>query len=126
MVANVKPSPRLTRAILGIGIVSDVLVPVLYQVSLKAPRPTRLLILSLLASILLGVSGTFIGSVMWARRATTEAVIAVVFCIVCFILIYGNRAKFGFDDPKIMVFPFALIVILLLVVGRVVGKVRQS
>jgi ABC-type uncharacterized transport system permease subunit len=80
----------------------------------------------LLAAIFLGISGTFIGSVMWARRASTEAVVATVVGVIFFVLIYGNRAQMGFDDPKIMVIPFALAVTVLLLIGRAVGYIRQE
>lgn len=66
-------------------------------------RPPSLLEFSFVAAILIGMNGTFIGSAMWASRASTEAVIAAVVGIIFFVLIYGNRAHIGFDDPKIMV-----------------------
>jgi hypothetical protein len=46
--------------------------------------------------------------------------------VILFTLIYGSRAKFGFDDPKIMVIPFAALVVVLLIVSRVVGHVTSN
>jgi hypothetical protein len=126
VVPNVQPSRRLAHVILAIGIVSDVLVSLLYHAFVNGLRPPNVLVFSLLTSILLGISGTFIGSVMWARRASSEAVIAAVFSIILLMLLYGNRVQIGMDDPKIMVIPFALVVVLLLLIGHVFGKVRQN
>jgi hypothetical protein len=124
------PSPaRISaRAVLAIGLCSDASVPFLYYAFVEMSFRSRmdsfgakLLVAGLLLSILFGIAGTFIGSVMWAWRASSGSVAMAIFGVVLAVLLYANRAEIGFDDPKIMVVPCGLLVALLLFVGRVVG-----
>jgi hypothetical protein len=75
---------------------------------------------------LLGIAGTLDGSVMWARRATDGAVIMAVMGVILFALIYGNRVRFGFDDPKVMVIPFAVLAVISLFIGRMIGRASNQ
>jgi hypothetical protein len=134
MVKDIPPPPRLsTRTVLIVGICCDALVPFLYylfdEMSFGGRSDAfgfRLLVLALMLSILFGIVGTFVGSVMWARRAANEAVIMAEMGVIFFVLIYGNLVKIGFDDPKIMVIPFAVLVAILLFIGRVIGHVASN
>jgi hypothetical protein len=77
MVKDIPPPPRLSaRTVLAIGICCDALVPLLYYLFVEMsfdirsyPFGFKLLGLALMLSILLGIAGTLVGSVMWARRA---------------------------------------------------------
>lgn len=134
MVKDVPPPPRLsTRAVLGIGICSDALVPVLYFVfeqtrfdSRSHPLGFKLLGLALLLSILFGIVGTLLGSAMWAKRAASGSVVMTAFGIILLMLIYDNRVRIGFDDPKMLVIPFGFLTVLSLLIGRVIGYVASS
>jgi hypothetical protein len=134
MVKDIPPPPRLsTRVVLSIGICSDVLVPLLYyafeEMSFDIrshPLGFKLLGLALMLSILFGVVGTTLGSAMWAKRAATGAVVMAAFGVILLMLIYGNRARIGFDDPKIMVILFGFLVVLSLLVGRVIGYIVSN
>jgi len=117
------------RAIFALGIFYDVLAAFLYRAFTNASyaSPTYgVLEFALLLSILLGFAGTLIGGAWWARRASNEAVIAAVIGIVFFGFIYNNRAKIGFDDPKVVVIPFAGLVAILLIIGRAVGHAESN
>ena len=134
MVKDIPPPPRLsTRAILVIGICSDALVPVLYYFFEELSFDTRtyplgykLLGLALGLCILSGAIGTTVGSAMWAKRASSGAVVFVALAVILLLLIYGNRVSIGFDDPKIVVFPFGSLVVLSLLVGRVIGYILSN
>jgi hypothetical protein len=134
MVKDIPPPPLLsTRTVLAVGICCDALVPFLYylfdEMSIGGRSDAfgfRLLVLALMLSILFGTIGTFVGSVMWARRAANEAVIMAEMGVILFLLIYGNLVKIGFDDPKIMIIPFAVLVAILLFIGRVIGHVASN
>jgi hypothetical protein len=132
MIKDIPLPPRLsTRTVLAVGICCDALVPFLYYLFDENGGRSdgfgfRLLVLALMVSILFGIVGTFVGSVMWARRAANEAVAMAEIGVILFVLIYGNRVKIGFDDPKIMVIPFAVLVAILLFIGRVIGHVASN
>jgi hypothetical protein len=87
------------------------------------PLGSKLLVLALMLSICSGIVGTLLGSAMWAKRAENGAVIMVAFGAILLMLIYDNRVRIGFDDPKMLVIPFAFLVVLSLLVGRVIGYV---
>src|ERR1700736_5810222 len=109
------------RAVFGLGIFYDVLAAFPYYVFTKTSFTSstyKVLGLVLMLCILFGLVGTFIGSVMWARAASNQAVLAAVMGIILSTLIYGNRVRFGFDDPRVMVIPFAGLVAFLLIIGR--------
>jgi hypothetical protein len=135
MVKDAPPPPHLsTRAVLAIGICSDTLAAFLYyafvEVSFTWMRTYalgyKLLGLALMLSILFGVAGTLVGSVMWARRAASGSVIMAVGGVILSALIYGNRVKFGFDDPKVLVIPFAILVVISLFIGGVMGRFASN
>ena len=111
---GVEPSRKLARMILVVGVSSDALALSLDSYYIYG--------LVLLVSVVIGIIGTLIGSVMWARRASNDSVAAAVVGIVMFLFLYGNRVKMGFDDERIAVFPFALLVIMFLVIARVIGR----
>lgn len=106
-------SRNLARMILVVGVFSDVLALLLDTYHVFG--------LVLLVSVVIGIIGTLIGGLMWARRASNESVAAAVMGIVMFLFLYGNRVKIGFDDERILVFPFALLVVMFLVIARVIG-----
>ena len=54
------------------------------------------------------------------------AVVFVALAVILLLLIYGNRVSIGFDDPKIVVFPFGSLVVLSLLVGRVIGYILSN
>jgi hypothetical protein len=128
------PPPRFsTRAVLGVGIGSDILVPFLYYIFENMtfdvrthPLAFKLLGLALLLSIFSGLVGTTLGSAMWAKRAENGAVAMVVFGVILLVLIYDNRVRIGFDDPKMLVIPFGFLVVLSLLIGRVIGYVAST
>ena len=82
--------------------------------------------LVLMLSIVFGIVGNLIGSAMWAKRAASGTVIMTALGLILLILIYGNRVRIGFDDPKIMVIPFGFPVLLSLLIGRVIGYVASN
>jgi hypothetical protein len=133
MVKDTPQTPRLfTRTVLGVGICSDALVPFLYYVfeektfdTRTYPLGSKLLVLALMLSICSGIVGTLLGSAMWATRAENAAVVMVALGVILLILIYDNRVRIGFDDPKMLVIPFAFLVVLSLLVGRVIGYVAS-
>jgi hypothetical protein len=127
MIEHVPRTPRLsTRTVLGVGICSDALVPFLYYLFETHPLPSKLLVVTLLLSICSGVIGTLLGTAMWAKRAETGAVVMVAFGVVLLTLIYDNRLKIGFDDPKGLVIPFAFLVVFSLLVGRLIGYAARN
>jgi len=63
---------------------------------------------------------------MWAKRAASGTVIMAGLGVILLMLIYGNRVRIGFDDPKIMVIPFGFLVLLSLLIGRVIGYVASN
>ncbi len=134
MAKDIPPPPRLSaRALLAVGICSDVLVPFLYYLFEKMsfdirshPLGFKLLGLALMLLILCGIVGTMLGSAMWARRAASGTVIMTALGVILLTLIYGNRVRIGFDDPKIMAIPFGFLVVLSLLIGRVIGYVASN
>lgn len=81
----------------------------------------RLLGLALILSILCGVTGTLLGSAMWARRASGGAILMAGLGVILLTLIYDNRVRIGFDDPKGLVIPFGFLIIISLFIGRMIG-----
>ena len=77
-------------------------------------------------SICSGIIGTLLGSAMWAKRAESSAVVMVALGVILLMLIYDNRVRIGFDDPKMLVIPFGFLVVLSLLVGRVIGYVASQ
>lgn len=121
------------RALLVIGLSCDVLVPLLYyilsEVSYTLSTDSGVLKLLELAMAVLffgGVVGTTIGSGMWARQASNAAVAKAAASVTLLTLIYANLARIGFDDPKVMIILFGLLVVVFLVVGRVIGNVASN
>jgi ABC-type uncharacterized transport system permease subunit len=90
------------------------------------PFGFKLLGLALMLSILFGLAGTLAGSAMWARGAAGGAVIMAVLGVIVFALIYGIRVKIGFDDPKVLVIPFAVLVVISLFLGRLMGRFSSN
>lgn len=125
------PRCRSGQIVLGVGIFFDLLVAFLDH-ALSNPNIvfTRgtfdLLERSLGLSVLFGLLGTSIGIVMWARRASNEAVIAAVIGLILTMMIYVNRVKFGFDDERVLVVPFVGLVVLLMIIGRAVGHAKAN
>jgi hypothetical protein len=134
MVKDIPPPPRLSaRAVPAVGICSDVLVPFLYYLFEEMSFDSRthsvgftFLGFVLMLSIFSGIVGTLVGSAMWAKRAASGTVVMAVLGVILLLLIYGNRVKIGFDDPKIMIIPFGLLVVLSLLIGRVIGYVALN
>jgi hypothetical protein len=127
-----KLSPRQSAwIVLGVGILFDVLVAFLDH-AVSDPnaaftgRTFDLLIHALGLFALLGLLATSAGSVMWARRASTEAVIAAVIGLILMMMIYVSRVRFGFDDERVVVAPFAGLVVLLMIIGRAVGHAKAN
>lgn len=118
-------SPRWALRILIGGVCSDIAMVLLYFWYEKLVPSNAFLGIALLTAIVLGLGGTWVGSFMWARNASTEAVIAAEFFIILSLLIYDNRVRIGFDDPKGLVFPFASISACLMLIGRLVGPVAS-
>ena len=111
------------------GIFYDVLTAFLYRAFTHASYAIStygVLEFLLLLSILFGLAGTLVGGAWWARGASNKAVIAAVMGIVFFGFIYNNRVKIGFDDPKVVVIPFAGLVAIFLIIGRAVGHAESN
>ena len=133
MVREIPPPPRFsTRTVLTIGICSDVLAALLVYVAVSDSHafrdaqngpPLPILVTLTLA---LGLIGTFVGAGMWARRASTAAVVALVFGTLLATLIYGNRLSPAMPDLQILPFPLATLLIASVVIGRIIGHAQQS
>jgi hypothetical protein len=41
-------------------------------------------------------------------------------------MIYVNRVRFGFDDERVLVVPFAGLVVFLMIIGRAIGHAEAS
>jgi hypothetical protein len=109
-----------------VGIFFDLLVALLDHALSNPGGKFYLLERGLVLSAWFGLLGTSVGTVMWARRASTEAVIAAVAGLILAMMIYVNRVRFGFDDERVLVVPFVGLVVLLMIIGRAVGHAKAN
>jgi hypothetical protein len=110
MVKDVPPPPRLSaRWLVIIGVCIDALAVVLYFM-MSSSTNLGPLIDAFLLTVFLGGSATLVGCMLWAWRASTSKVIALAAAIAGSALLYGKLARFGFDDPKVVIIAFAAII----------------
>jgi hypothetical protein len=122
---------RSAQVLLGLGIAFDVLVAFIDRVisdpNINLTRTmSDLLDHGLLWSAFFGLVGTSVGSVMWAKESSNRTVIAAIGGLVLGTLMYESSITLGFDDERVLVVPFVGLIVLLLAIGRLVGRSKAK